>query len=74
MLFGTLGSSVLPAEVPIVNPTRGEEHCHRGEAGQGIVEYALILSFISIVAVAVLFLFGGALQELLSTVLSGLQN
>ena len=46
----------------------------RAERGQGIVEYALILAFVSIAAVAVLILFGPVLQALLSQVLSALET
>jgi Flp pilus assembly pilin Flp len=46
----------------------------RGERGQGMVEYALILALVSITAIIVLVLFGPVLQEILSTVLSALET
>ena len=40
----------------------------RLEEGQGLAEYALILSLIAIVAIAALVFLGGRIQLLLSTV------
>ena len=40
----------------------------RGEAGQGLAEYALILALIAIVAVVALVFLGGNLQSTLSTI------
>jgi pilus assembly protein Flp/PilA len=44
----------------------------REDRGQGMVEYALILALVSIAAIAVLVLFGPALQGILNTVLAAL--
>jgi Flp pilus assembly pilin Flp len=40
----------------------------RREEGQGLAEYALILSLIAILAVTALFLMSGKLDTLLSTI------
>jgi pilus assembly protein Flp/PilA len=40
----------------------------RGEAGQGLAEYALILALIAIVAVVALAFLGGNLQSTLSMI------
>jgi pilus assembly protein Flp/PilA len=42
------------------------------EAGQGLVEYGLVLVLIAIVVVGVLTLLGGRVSQLFSTVNSGL--
>ena len=39
-----------------------------GEEGQGLTEYALILTFIAIVAIAALLLLGGSLASVLSMI------
>jgi pilus assembly protein Flp/PilA len=39
-----------------------------GEEGQGLVEYALILALIAIIAIAALTLLGGSVSSVLSTV------
>jgi Flp pilus assembly pilin Flp len=40
----------------------------RDEAGQGLAEYALILSLIAIVAIAALVFLGGEISALLSSI------
>jgi Flp pilus assembly pilin Flp len=40
----------------------------RDEAGQGLAEYALILSLIAIVAIAALVFLGGEISSLLSAI------
>jgi Flp pilus assembly pilin Flp len=44
----------------------------RGEVGQGLSEYALILVFVAIVAVAALTLLGTTITSLLSAAANGL--
>ncbi len=39
----------------------------RGQAGQGLAEYALILALIAIVAVSALLFLGGSIDTILST-------
>jgi len=41
---------------------------HRDEQGQGLAEYALILTFIAVVLVVALAFFGGQLNTMLSNV------
>ncbi|HSW41999.1 MAG TPA: hypothetical protein VLM76_05785, partial [Patescibacteria group bacterium] len=43
------------------------------EEGQGLAEYALILSLIAVVAIAALLLLGPAIAEILGEVTSALQ-
>jgi pilus assembly protein Flp/PilA len=45
--------------VLIVIPIWGAEHALRRESGQGMVEYALILALIALIAVVALGLLGG---------------
>jgi pilus assembly protein Flp/PilA len=40
----------------------------RSEKGQGLAEYALILSLIAIVVIAVLLFMGGNIKTLMSTI------
>jgi Flp pilus assembly pilin Flp len=40
----------------------------RGQAGQGLAEYALILALIAIVAVVALLFLGGVISTILSTI------
>jgi pilus assembly protein Flp/PilA len=40
----------------------------RSEKGQGLAEYALILSLIAIVVIAVLLFMGGNIKTILSTI------
>ena len=40
----------------------------RSEKGQGLAEYALILSLIAIAAVVALLFLGGVIQSILSTI------
>jgi pilus assembly protein Flp/PilA len=40
----------------------------RREEGQGLAEYALILSLIAVLVIAVLFLMGTNIQTILSTI------
>ena len=42
------------------------------EAGQGLVEYALILVLIAIVVIGILSLLGGKVSQVFSTINSGL--
>jgi pilus assembly protein Flp/PilA len=42
--------------------------CSRHEEGQGLVEYALILALIAIVAIVALLFLGGQVSTILSTV------
>jgi Flp pilus assembly pilin Flp len=44
----------------------------KSKKGQTLVEYALILAFISVVAIAVLLSMGGQIQGLFSTITSQL--
>ena len=44
----------------------------RRQSGQGMVEYALILALVSVVAVATLGLIGGAVNTTFTTVLGSL--
>jgi pilus assembly protein Flp/PilA len=44
----------------------------RREEGQGLAEYALILSLIAIVVIGVLFVLGGNIKGILSTIGAGL--
>jgi pilus assembly protein Flp/PilA len=50
------------------SPPRRSGRPPRGEAGQGLVEYALILALIAVVAITALAFFGGNLQTTLSTI------
>ena len=43
------------------------------EEGQGLVEYALIILFIAIVVVAILLIFGPAIGDLYSTVVTNFE-
>ena len=45
---------------------------HRDEEGQGLAEYALILSLIAILAIAALLFLGGEITRILNTVGSAL--
>jgi Flp pilus assembly pilin Flp len=45
-----------------------DTHERRDEAGQGLAEYALILSLIAIVAIVALAFLGGAITGLLSSI------
>ena len=49
-------------------PRRRRRSPKIAQAGQGLVEYALILSLIAIVAIAALAFFGSAVSGLLSTI------
>jgi pilus assembly protein Flp/PilA len=40
----------------------------RNEEGQGLTEYALIIAFIAVVAIAALILLGGNISSILSSV------
>ena len=44
----------------------------RGESGQGLAEYALILALVAIVAVSALLFLGGGIDSILSVVGSSL--
>ncbi|CAN5810061.1 hypothetical protein BH24CHL5_BH24CHL5_00890 [soil metagenome] len=41
--------------------------CWRGQAGQGLAEYALILGLIAVVAIAALMFMGTSINDMLST-------
>ena len=43
-------------------------HTHDGERGQGLAEYALILSLIAIIAIAALIFLGGEISSILSSI------
>jgi len=45
-----------------------------GADGQGLAEYALLLSLIAIVCIAALLFMGGAISEILSTIGVTIQN
>ena len=45
----------------------------KSKKGQTLVEYALILAFISVVAISVLFALGGQVKSVCSTITSQLQ-
>ena len=45
---------------------------HKDEAGQGLVEYALILTLVVVVVVVVLIAMGGQVKSLLSNVSTAL--
>ena len=46
----------------------GPEHPVRGDAGQGLVEYGLILALIGVVAIVALVFFGDQLATALSLI------
>jgi Flp pilus assembly pilin Flp len=50
----------------LVNPLR--PWLHGDEKGQGLAEYALIISLVAIVAIAVLFVLSGNINTVFSTV------
>lgn len=41
--------------------------CQRGQAGQGLAEYALILGLIAVLAIAALTFLGTSISDMLST-------
>jgi pilus assembly protein Flp/PilA len=47
---------------------------NRDERGQGLVEYALIIALVSIVAIAALILVGGSIRDVLNTIGDCLAN
>ena len=49
-------------------------HLAQGEEGQGLAEYALILSLIAIVAIAALIFLGGSLSSTLSYIGNSIAN
>jgi Flp pilus assembly pilin Flp len=53
----------IKGEVPMLDVMRA-----RDEAGQGLAEYALILSLIAIVAIAALLFLGGQISGILSSI------
>jgi pilus assembly protein Flp/PilA len=59
-------------KMPLTMPRRIELILLRREEGQGLVEYALILFFIAVVAIAALTFLGSDVSSLLSTVANGL--
>jgi Flp pilus assembly pilin Flp len=46
----------------------------KSKKGQTLVEYALILAFISVVAISVLIALGGQVKQVYSTITSQLQS
>jgi pilus assembly protein Flp/PilA len=46
------------------------ERHRRGESGQGLVEYALILIMVSIVAILILIAMGGQLNSMFSDIVA----
>jgi Flp pilus assembly pilin Flp len=56
-----------------LNPDSSDAvHAFRSEAGQGLAEYALILFFIAVVAVAALTFLGSDISSVLSQVANAL--
>ncbi len=51
-----------------MNPNAHIDAAATDERGQGLAEYALILSLIAIVAIAALIFLGGEISSILSTV------
>lgn len=51
-----------------MNPNAHIDPAATDERGQGLAEYALILSLIAIVAIAALIFLGGEISSILSTV------
>ena len=55
-----------------MNPKKKRCHQQRAKRGQTLVEYALILAFISVVAISVLIRLGNQIRSTFSTVTSQL--
>lgn len=53
-------------------PTPSRRHSRRGEEGQGMAEYALILVLIAVVAAVMLLWLGGSTNTLFSNVSSAI--
>ena len=62
------------AEVLIVIPNEGGEHALRTEAGQGMVEYALILALIALAAVVALGLVGTQVTNFFTDLVTFLES
>ena len=62
------------AEVLIVIPDEGGEHALQMEAGQGMVEYALILALIALAAVVALGLLGVQVNTFFTQLVTFLQS
>jgi Flp pilus assembly pilin Flp len=57
---------------PTTNPlTRSR---HRGRSGQALVEYALVLAFVSVVAVSVLMFLGVQINGVYQTIIDALDR
>jgi Flp pilus assembly pilin Flp len=54
----------------IITNTNSALRRRKGRKGQTLVEYALILAFISVVAISVLIALGGHIQSIFSTISS----
>jgi len=50
----------------------GQPLCRRGKRGQTLVEYALILAFVSVCAISVLIRLGAEVKSVFSTITSQL--
>ncbi|HVB76846.1 MAG TPA: hypothetical protein VNI34_03440 [Candidatus Nitrosotalea sp.] len=57
---------------PASRLARVQRHRHRPQAGQGMVEYALILILVSIVGLVLIILVGGQLTNMLTNVTTAL--
>jgi len=57
-----------------MTPSTGQVHGRRGDLGQGMVEYALILAFIAIVVVVALGLLGGQVAAFFQQVVTIFQG
>ena len=55
-------------------PAVGPPELSPGQAGQGMVEYALILVLVSIVVIVILLTMGGQIQNVFSNVVSALNT
>jgi Flp pilus assembly pilin Flp len=54
----------------VVQPTRRGRAPRRGESGQGLIEYGLIIVIMAVVCVVSLLFFGDQLSSLLSIIAS----
>lgn len=59
-----------PRRAPVVQPTRRGRAPRRGESGQGLIEYGLIIVIMAVVCVVSLLFFGDQLSSLLSIIAS----
>ena len=59
--------------IPITDTAmKRTNHNNRGKRGQTLVEYALILAFISVVAISVLLRLGSTIKDVFTTITSQL--